>query len=418
MVGFMSTARATKFVAGRIFCSGLLAGLTLAAHPAGAVALHRPPPPMRVPAGKPDPDAALIAIYKDLAANNLQQAQLKADALVLAYPDFSLGQLIRGDLLMMHGRPVNGLGSGSNGPADKLADLREEALVRVKSLRERPDAELIPRAILKLRDDQRFALVVDAKRSRLYVYEHLNGQLKLLSDYYITQGKLGTDKSREGDQKTPVGVYYITGRLARTRLPDFYGAGALPINYPNEWDRVNGRSGSGIWLHGTPTGSFSRPPLASDGCVVLTNPDLEKLLGSVQPGKTPIVISDRIEFTSRKVWKADRDAADHLLDTWRRDLESLDPARFINNYSTHFKSAQGEDVAGWLGKQQQAMPAVKELDVKLLDVSIFTYPGRNDLIVSTFTQDATFSKRHHLIRKRQYWAKEGKAWKIVYEGNL
>ena len=367
---------------------------------------------------KLDPDTALIAIYKDLAANDLRSAQRKADALVLAFPDFSLGQLVRGDLLLMHGHAVTALGSGSNGSADKLADLRQEALVRLRSLRERPDPELVPRSLLKLRDDQRYALVVDAKRSRLFVYEHLKGQLKLLSDYYVTQGKLGTDKSREGDQKTPVGVYYITGRLGRTRLPDFYGAGALPINYPNEWDRVNGRSGSGIWLHGTPSGSYSRPPLASDGCVVLTNPDLEKLLRSVQPGKTPVVISDRIEFVNRKSLKTDRDAADHLLDLWRRDLESLDQSRLNAHYSSHFKSAQGDDLGGWMLKQQQAMPSVKVLDVKLQDITIFAYPGRSDLLVSTFTQDVKFDKRHHLLRKRQYWAKEGSAWKIVYEGNL
>lgn len=390
---------------------------TAASLPARA-AVHRAGVAARPPIGNPDPDTALIGIYKDLAANHLQQAQSKADALVAAYPNFALGQLIRGDLLLMHVRPVSGLGSSSNGPADKLADLREEAQVRLKSLRERPDPDLIPRALLKLRDDQRYVFLVDAKRSRLYVYEHHNGQLKLLTDYYVTQGKLGTDKSREGDQKTPVGVYYITGRLARTRLPDFYGAGALPINYPNEWDKVNGRSGSGIWLHGTPSNNFSRPPMASDGCVVLTNPDLEKLLRSVQPGKTPIVISDRVEFVSKKTWKSDRDMADHLLDGWRRDLESLDQARFNRNYSAHFKSALGEDLGNWLTKQPSTPVGVKAMGVTLQDVTIFAYPGRNDLIVSTFTQDATFDKRHHLLRKRQYWGKEGQAWKIVYEGIL
>ena len=69
---------------------------------------------------KLDPDAALIAIYKDLAANDLRGAQRKADALVLAFPNFSLGQLIRGDLLLMHAHPITALGSGSNGPADKI----------------------------------------------------------------------------------------------------------------------------------------------------------------------------------------------------------------------------------------------------------------------------------------------------------
>ena len=411
--------RSTGYFVERILIVGLLSVTTLAASAVANAAHARPRPALRAPVGKPDPDALLIAIYKDLGANNLRLAQSKADALVAAYPNFLLGQLIRGDLLMMHTRPVTSLGSGSHVSADKLADLREEAMVRLKSLRERPNPELIPRSLLKLRDDQRFALVVDAKRSRLYVYANQHGLLTLLSDYYITQGKLGINKKAEGDQKTPIGVYYITGRLGRSRrLPDFYGAGALPINYPNEWDRVNGRSGSGIWLHGTPAASYSRPPLASDGCVVLTNPDLEKLLISVEPGKTPIIISEQVEFISKKTWSSERDAANLLLEEWRRDLESLNPAHFISHYSAHFKSSIGEDLNSWFGKQQQTIAGVKEMAIKLQDVTIFAYPGRNDLLVTTFTQDATFGKRHHSLRKRQYWAKEGKIWKIVYEGNF
>ena len=30
------------------------------------------------------------------------------------------------------------------------------------------------------------------------------------------------------------------------------GDGAFPLNYPNEWDRRLNKTGSGIWLHGTP----------------------------------------------------------------------------------------------------------------------------------------------------------------------
>lgn len=386
---------------------------TVAVPAAGAV-VHR-----RV-AGPPDPDASLIAIYKDLAANNLKQAQDKADALVTAYPNFLLAQLVRGDLLLMHSRPVTGLGSGANATPNQLADLRNEAMVRLNSLRERPNAEMVPRALLKLRDDQRYALLADTKHSRLFVYENLHGQLKLISDYYITQGKLGVHKVKEGDQKTPIGVYYITSHLSHSRLPDFYGVGALPINYPNEWDRVNGRSGSGIWLHGTPPGSFSRPPLASDGCVVLTNPDLQKLFGSVVVGKTPVVIGEQVEFVTKQQWTQERQVADQMIEHWRRDLESLNAQTFLQHYSAQFKSATGEDLATWSARHQQAMAGVKEMSIKLQDETIFAYPDRHDLIVATFTQDVTIGKRHQLQRKRQYWLNEGKGknWKVVYEGNI
>jgi murein L,D-transpeptidase YafK len=368
--------------------------------------------------GKLDPEVLLIDVYKALGANRLRDAQAKVDTLVEAYPNFRLGHLIRGDLLLMHTQPIKSFGAVANAPADKLNNLREEAIVRLRYLRERPDPDMVPRSVLQLRDDQKNVLVVDAKRSRLYVYENHRGNLKLVTDYYISQGKFGVNKLKEGDQKTPLGVYYITARLAGARLPDFYGTGALPINYPNEWDRINGRSGSGIWLHGTPSDSYSRPPLSSDGCVVLTNSDLNELSASVEVNKTPVVISDDVEFVTKAKWETDRHMANKLLDAWRLDVESLDAKRLLANYSRSFKAGRGQDLATWFDKQRQPMLGARDISVKLSDITFFLYPGQKNLLVGTFTQEAQIGKSKHVTRKRQYWAKEGAHWKIVSESNL
>jgi murein L,D-transpeptidase YafK len=368
-----------------------------------------------VPA-RPDPEAMLVEVYKALAANRLREAQSKVDALVAAFPNFRLGQLIRGDLLLLHTQPIKSFGAASNGPADRLNNLREEAIVRLKSLRERPDPELMPRAVVQMRPDQKNIVLVDAKLSRLYVYENDHGKLKLTSDYYVSQGKLGVNKVKAGDQKTPLGVYYITQRLPGAKLPDFYGPGALPINYPNEWDRVNGRSGYGIWLHGTPSDSYSRPPLSSDGCVVLTNPDLKELSASVEVGNTPVIIAEDVKFISKAKWEAERASANKMLEAWREDFASADPDRLRKHYSRNFKAPRGQDLNGWLQKMHQSLLGAK--DVSLEDVSFFRYPDQKELIVAAFTQEATIGKTRHLVRKRQYWAKEGGQWKIVSEAVL
>ena len=366
-----------------------------------------------------DPEIMLIEVYKSLAANRLREAQSKADALVAAFPNFRLGHLVRGDLLLLHTQPIKSFGTAANAPAEKLNNLREEAIVRLKSLRERPDPELMPRAVVQMRPDQKNIILVDAKLSRLYVYQNDKGELKLVNDYYVSQGRLGVNKVKEGDQKTPIGVYYITSRLPGAKLPDFYGPGALPINYPNEWDKANGRSGSGIWLHGTPSDSYSRPPLSSDGCVVLTNPDLRELSASVEVGTTPVIISDDIKFVSKARWQADRTSANSMLEAWREDLASGDAQRLRTHYSRNFKSsARGQDLNGWLEKTQQSMLGARKFDVQLQDVSFFRYPDQKELIVAAFTQEAIIGKGKHVTRKRQYWAKESGQWKIVAETNL
>lgn len=385
---------------------------------AGVPAFAEPRQPQSASAAKPDPEVLLLEVYKDLGANRLRQAQAKADALVAAYPTFRLGQLIRGDLLLLHTRPISTLGAASNAPEDKLKNLRDEARARLKWLKEKPDRNLVPRPVLQLRDDQKQVLVVDAKRSRLYVYENQRGRLKFSTDYYISQGKLGINKLKEGDQRTPVGVYYITQRVPGVKLPDFYGTGALPINYPNEWDKLNGRSGSGIWLHGVPSDSYSRPPLSSDGCVVLTNTDLNELYQSVEAGKTPVVIADHVEFVSRAKLESERSLANRLVSEWRRDMESRDAARVMANYSRHYKPERGESLQTLSGKYEKILKGVKSISMQIKDATFFLYPGRDDLIVSTFTQETAIGKSRNSVRKRQYWAREGGHWKIISENNL
>jgi len=385
--------------------------------PKTAVVVNRMP----ATAARANPEQLLIEVYKALGANQLRRAQEKADVLVATYPTFRLGQLLRGDLLMMHTHHVDSFGYGSGVSQEALRNLREEAMVRLKSLRDRPDPNLMPRAILQLRPDQRFALLVDARRSRLYVYQNIDGRPKLLTDYYISQGKLGVNKLREGDQKTPIGVYYITSQVAAARLPDFYGTGALPINYPNDWDRVNGRSGSGIWLHGVPSDSYSRPPLSSDGCVVLTNEDLNKLLNSVDIGKTPVVISEYAEFVSKEKWEGDKSVADRVLDNWLADIESANVARISGHYSKRFRSERGEDRNTWLAKHRDFTAAGAGAAYKLQDTSAFAYPGNEKMMVITFTQQPLKTKTRILpqpVRKRQYWAHEGAQWKIISESVL
>jgi murein L,D-transpeptidase YafK len=364
-----------------------------------------------------DPDQMLIAVYKDLGARHLRDALAKADKLVATYPNFQLGHLLRGDLLLMQTHEVDRFGAVDGAAPEALSDLRQEAVARMRALLERPDPAKVPRAVLQLRPDQKRVLVVDARRSRLYIYEHRQGELHFQRDFYISQGKLGVNKEKEGDQKTPLGVYYITGRLAGHRLPDLYGVGALPISYPNEWDKLHGRDGSGIWLHGTPARNYGRPPLSSDGCVVLTNPDLREVVGSIEVGKTPVVIASETDFVSRAQLNDERTQAQAMVEGWRAALESPDPQQLRAKYSSRFRTEQGEDLDDWLARQRKQTEALVKPSMALRSLSLFRYPGREEVVVATFTVDAVAGLKRVSSRKRQYWAREGGAWKVVSESS-
>ncbi len=364
------------------------------------------------------PESQLARIFKEIEGRNLGLALQLTESLLQQHPNYRLAHLIKGDLLLARARPLEGFGGLQGAPAEQVNDLREEALKRLQAYREKPPADFVPRYLLQMRPDQRYAVVVDMRRSRLYLYENdlqNGGRPRFVADYYVTQGKLGADKFAEGDKKTPIGVYHVTADLSRQKLPDLYGNGAFPINYPNEWDRRQGRGGSGIWLHGTQSDTFSRPPLASDGCVVLTNQDLEAIRNNLQVGLTPVIISNSVEWLSLDDWAKEREALNQTIEAWRADWESRDTARYLSHYSHQF-SAGGQNFTQF-AEQKRSVNAGKEwIKLELKNLSVFRNPGKDEVVVVTFDQDYRSNNLNNRMKKRQYWVREGGQWKIIYEG--
>jgi murein L,D-transpeptidase YafK len=367
------------------------------------------------------PEPMLARVFDLIEESNWEQALEQTDALIRGYPNFRLAHLIRGDLLMARARPLTAFGDGGvRKTGDKLAetriaDLREEAMVRLRAYRDRPKLEYVPRYLLQMRDDQKYAVVVDTQKSRLYLYRNADGTPHFVADYYVSQGKLGAEKMREGDQRTPIGVYHVTASLPRQKLTDFYGTGAFPISYPNDWDRRMGRNGHGIWLHGTPPDTFSRPPKASDGCVVLSNPDLDKLGRTLQVGLTPVIISNSIEWLSLDDWQAERNSLLAVIEEWRQDWESRDIERYARHYSHKFQ-AERYDYQGWVDYKRQVAAGKSWIKVATGNISMFRNPGREEHVVVTFEQDYRSNNVNNVMQKRQYWIKEDGQWKIVHEG--
>ena len=360
-------------------------------------------------------EAAVVAVLKDIANDRIGSAQTELDRLLAAKPDFRLAKLIKGDLLMARARPIETLGNAPDGPADRLQDLRDEARARLLRMHTETPRDRLPQYLLKMAPEQKFAIVVDTARSSLYVFANRNGTPQYVADYYITIGKNGIDKVREGDKKTPLGVYQVTGSLPISRVGDFYGSGAYPISYPNEWDRRQGRDGHGIWLHGTPRDTYSRPPRASDGCVVLTNEDLQTLARDLQIGVTPVIISAGVDWVAEQDLNAVRTSLEASVEQWRMDWESLETENYLAHYAPSFSTGTS-NLAEWAAQKRTVNSGKTWIKVKLDGVSMFLYPGREPLAVVNFTQDYASSNLSNVMKKRQYWLREGTRWKIVYEG--
>jgi len=374
-------------------------------------------------------DAQLERAIADVHRGKLGSAMGEINRLIEQYPNFRLAHLVRGDLLLARAHPIAGLGNALDGTgahpiaglgnteyaaSARLEELRAEARLRVRAGRETPPADRVPRYLLQLDARQTSAVVVDAERSRIYVYAMERGAPRLVRDFYSSIGKFGIGKERVSDKKTPIGVYHVTSWIPGKKLPDLYGSGAFPIDYPNPRDRLLGRTGSGIWIHGVPSDTYARAPQASDGCVALANPDLEALAPYVRPGATPVVIARRAEWVTPQALRADRDAFLAALDAWRRDWESNDVERYLLHYARNFRTSD-KDLAGWKGHKRRVSAGKSWIKVSLANLSVFRDPGAADLVSVSFDQSYRSSNLSQRTRKRQYWAREGGRWKIVYE---
>ena len=361
-------------------------------------------------------ETLLEQVVEEISSQRFDAALQHIDALIRIKPNFRLAYLIRGDLLLARARPLSTMGDVPKTVSpDRVAGLREEAILRLRAVKKRPSPDVLPRYLLQLRSEQKYVIVVDTSRSRLYLFRNENSQPHLVSDYYISSGRGGDWKVREGDEKTPIGVYHVTASLPRQKLSDFYGTGAFPINYPNEWDRLHGRNGHGIWLHGTPSNTYSRPPRASNGCVVLSNADLDAVAQNLQIGLTPVIISDDVEWVPAEELRAQSHEFTEHIDRWRADWESKDLNRYLGHYSKSFY-ANGHDFAAWSLHKRQVAAAKSWIKVSISDVSIFRNPGKEPLVVVNFNQDYRSSNLSNVMKKRQYWMRESGSWRIVYEG--
>jgi L,D-peptidoglycan transpeptidase YkuD (ErfK/YbiS/YcfS/YnhG family) len=374
--------------------------------------------PKAAAAGLADPaETRLIRVYRLTAQGRADEALAQAQSLARDFPNFQLAQLALGDLLAARARPLAQFGDvAAPAPeaATALAELRQESRQRVAAERLRPAAGAIPAAFIEISEHTRHAIAVDASRSRLYLFENGKQGLRLVADYYASVGKLGTEKEFEGDQRTPLGVYYITSRLDAKQLADLYGSGALPLNYPNALDQRRGKTGSGIWLHGTPSAQFSRAPQATDGCVAIANPDLERILKTVEPRSTPVVIARQLQWVTPQGVLGERQAFNQVLDAWSKAKSEGDLQRLLGFYTYDFQGMRSQSITEWRATLQEDLQALRGRTLVLKDKSALHWQDSSETMVVTFAEIPAGARSGPV--KRQYWRRLGQRWQIFFEG--
>ena len=194
-----------------------------------------------------------------------------------------------------------------------------------------------PAWVIRVPETTPTVYVAETSTSTLYRFERDGDGVRLERQDYMSIGKGGDTKQRAGDQRTPLGIYFVTDQLDTTRLHEKYGPLAFPLDYPNAWDRRRGRTGDGIWVHGVDRNGGERPPLDTDGCIALPNDRLLALADTFEPNVTPVLIGRQVDYAPAASVADIRVELETAVEGWAEALEQGDMYAYLDAYDESFE---------------------------------------------------------------------------------
>jgi len=247
-------------------------------------------------------------------------------------------------------------------------------------------------------------------KAELRTWPEKSDQSALLTTFKIAVGKADGDKEIEGDNRTPEGIYFVQNHIDGQTLPDKYGPLAIPIDFPNPIDRLFGKTGHGIWLHGVDREQRIEEAKVTEGCVAFYNNDI-KILSNWLKSKQAIVViaKDQSGVNQPSDVEGVRQQTVDWIRAWgERDLKSYEAF-----YHKNFRFEKF-DLKGYLDYKKRVFTSYEKMTVNHERLRVITHPK---YAVSFFNQDFRGDQRYISIgRKTLYWEKdpEGK-WRIVRE---
>ncbi len=364
-------------------------------------------------------EAEVLQIIQSVQQGQLETALDLTEQHLVRYPESRVAYLIKADILVAMSSELEQVGAQVPESLDGLQGLKHQLKNRWKHSAEhlRVSGHVFPESLIDM-GRYKHVLVSDMPAGRLYLYRNEPQGPVLIRDYYMTVGSQGYGKQYEGDNKTPIGVYSIYKYISSRELPDLYGDGAFPVDYPNKIDKYRNRTGYGIWLHGTPSNTYARSPFASEGCFVLSNEDLNDIAQFIDiDEQTPVILSGSIKWISKEELSAERKKYMAIIDAWKSDWESLDTSAYLSHYSTDNFNLGKNSYRQWIEAKQATNNSKTFIQIDMEIDSLFIYPGEKNMFVVTYTQRYLSNNYSSESNKEQYWQKDAKGnWRIIYEG--
>jgi hypothetical protein len=277
-------------------------------------------------------------------------------------------------------------------------------------------SEPVPEWLIRLPETTPVVFIAETAASAFHRFDRAGDSVKKVRQDYMSIGQGGVGKRVAGDQRTPLGVYFVIEQLDTTRLHEKYGVTAFPLDYPNAWDRRHGRTGDGIWIHGVDPRGGVRPPLDTDGCIALPNERLASLEQSFEPNVTPVLIARHMSLTDPAAIAEVRDSLEKAIARWARGLEQGDMYTYLDAYDDSFRH-WGMNKDEWSAFSMETVGHRPISRVKVSDLLLLGDPVEPGLYLSRFRLEIEEEGAGNLISMRRiYWRRsESGAYRIVAE---
>ena len=208
----------------------------------------------------------------------------------------------------------------------------------------------------------------------LKVYSYTNGKIKKeFEQKEVITGLMG-DKEKEGDLKTPIGFYELGAKF--NPGDQYYGPFAFATSYPNLLDKVQGKTGGGIWIHGYPLDGTRLDEFKTRGCIALFNDKLEDFAKVVAGKKVYVLIEEKDSVKAKK-----DEIASLMADlfAWKYAWTESDVNAYLDFYDEEeFKRFDKSTFSQFASMKRVIFSRKEHKIIKFSDISISPYPNLED----------------------------------------
>jgi murein L,D-transpeptidase YafK len=287
--------------------------------------------------------------------------------------------------------------------------LAAESLSKPSSLFSSPIPKQ-PDTLLWMPQDSRCA-IVEKESQTLFLYRSTSQGYELEKTFACSTGARPGEKIAEGDERTPEGIYFLHRILPWIQLPDIYGRKAISLDYPNPFDRLEGKSGDGIWLHASNEPIRAYLPNKTRGCVVVRNEDIEELSNLLTLNQTPLIIVPKIRYRTGAELNAEREDIQSFLSEWRSSWEARQIDQYISLYSARFRNGE-LGIKDWEAVKKDVFARAGRIR---LNIELQSIVRNERYAIATFRQDYHSDRAARQGIKRLFIVQESGAWKIIAE---